>query len=355
MFIPGKPTISIRDIVNTFNKDNRVANHENIFFFSCGREALLFGLKLMPLTKENKVWFPAYICKSALNPILHQDVGVVFYDVTSDLRPDFDTFKPQKGDIVLIVHYFGVIQQTGAISEIKEKYKAWVIEDCAHTLPSIRGCRHRGAGDVSVYSLRKVLAVPDGGVLTVNNTELSSIACDYSTILRTTHLSRFLLMIGEGLSFNLGINVLRVKDGLANGMSEDERVDLRGISRQTLGLLKGVDLRGIVQKRTDNYNKMSAILSGIKEIHVPFKTLSEGLIPQVFPVWCKNPRDVVVKLRRRGIEAYCWPGRELPLGTDMRKYTGTREWVEKAVLLPVHHCLGSKHIERITSELRTIL
>ena len=109
-----------------------------------------------------RVWLPAYICIDAADAAADDGRTVLFYSVGGDLKPDGDALTAglRPGDAVLGVDYFGA--------------PSAVLPDLAPAFPDIVWIQDRAQamwpdpapwGDYILYSLRKVVGAPDGGVL----------------------------------------------------------------------------------------------------------------------------------------------------------------------------------------------
>ena len=106
------------------------------------------------------VWMPGYICS---------DMGAVvpepkrrFFALTEAMEPDLNAFDGlQDGDLVLAVNYFGRAPGPEWRRFVASRPGVCFVEDCAQTLGS-------GAapwGDWRLFSPRKLMGVPQGGLL----------------------------------------------------------------------------------------------------------------------------------------------------------------------------------------------
>src|SRR5215475_5786733 len=139
-----------------------------------GRDALSLALSALHLDSADSILLPVFTCQEVLKSFVGR-VNVTFYDVRPDLSIDPDVIKThlsrRKTGMVLITDYFGFLQpHRREIRNLCDEYGCTLIEDCAHSLLT------EGAGtlgDFATYSLRKLLPVPDGGGLRINNQEVS--------------------------------------------------------------------------------------------------------------------------------------------------------------------------------------
>lgn len=162
--------------------------------FDSGRSAL----KAVSLSlRSGSVLMPELMCESVLG--CFPEDRIVFYRLKNDLQIDTDDLTGKIGRdtaAVYLMHYFGSLQPAETLSLLaaeKEKYGFTIIEDTTHSLFS----KKRTVGDYCVASLRKWLAVPDGGILYPRDS-LNS----YDGIRRNTNLDKAYAMMLKTLYLN---------------------------------------------------------------------------------------------------------------------------------------------------------
>ena len=108
-----------------------------------------------------------------LNVLSFKNISVKFYNITKKLEINkevLDTSKFNEKTILLVVNYFGFPSNWNFINQIKNQTGCTIIEDNCHTLHSTYVNKELGSyGDISFNSLRKVLPVLSGSVVTSNN------------------------------------------------------------------------------------------------------------------------------------------------------------------------------------------
>lgn len=333
--------------------------------FSCAREALFYGIRLLSHAPV-RAHIPAYCCKSVLSPFKKLGIEIIFYDIGKNFEPVLDRAKFRQEDIFLLIHYFGFPQDVISLNRICGEYGMTLIEDCAHTLPDPKAeCPMGSTGAFSIYSLRKQLPVPDGGVIVVNDRQMGErMAGQMPPALRNVPFKRWLVTALDRFSFKLGWpNVLVLKDKLRvmigsgdnvfNGqLSEDAGPVISAVTARILG---NVNIEAIAETRRRNYGYMADKLSGIQEVTVPYPLLPAGAVPQVFPVSLAHPEQVCAVLRGKGIGAGLWPGYELPGNMKWLDFPGAWTWVKSLLMLPLHQDLNRSNMENITQELKKAL
>jgi dTDP-4-amino-4,6-dideoxygalactose transaminase len=220
-------------------------------------------------------------------------------------------------------------------------------------------------GAFSIYSLRKQLPVPDGGVLIVNDSEMKKNMGDpRPPTLHRISLKRWLVTYLKRFAFAIGwpniiywIDILRKKNNLIIDPFYRHLSDtaLFKISYVTLQVLGQIDIRAIARVRRKNYCYMSEQLSGLREVIVPFPSLPNGAIPQAFPVLLKDAGRVCSLMRKKGIDTWRWPGYNLPKSISRTDFPGTFSWADSLLLFPLHQDLNNVHIDKVIKTLKNYL
>jgi hypothetical protein len=108
--------------------------------------------------KPGRIWMPSYLCGTMLQGVDARRVR--FYPVDCNLSiSEFDGLG--EGDLVVVIDYFG-FPAAGWLFEYAKSRRAVVLEDaCQALLTEGVGLR----ADFVLFSPRKFLGVPDGGIL----------------------------------------------------------------------------------------------------------------------------------------------------------------------------------------------
>ena len=117
---------------------------------------------LLATVGARRVWMPAYICVEAASAAAGDGREVAFYSVGRDLTPDGPRLAAElrAGDAVLGVDYFGTRAET--LPELAPRFPnvTWIQDRAQALWPDPAPW-----GDHVLYSPRKLVGVPDGGVL----------------------------------------------------------------------------------------------------------------------------------------------------------------------------------------------
>jgi hypothetical protein len=249
----------------------------------------LLERKLAP----SQIWFPSYLCDvmlRAVTPRKENRTQIRFYGINYELEiSSLEWVKEvQEGDLVVFIDYFGFPYDKRYVIEAKRK-GAWVLEDASQALLSV----HIGEdSDFVLYSPRKWIGVPDGGILVINDEDMSS--------LLEVELEK---PPAEWWLDAFSAAVLRREFDLFGGNRQwfqlfrqadvDAPIGAFAMSELSQMLLRyGFDYSSIAQKRIENYRALDKILGD----YLVFPSLPEGVVPLGFPIRVKNRDHVRQKL-----------------------------------------------------------
>ena len=318
---------------------------KNTFLFGFARAALHEGLKIMGIKEGENILVPSYVCNVVVAPMYRLNIKVRFYEVDSNLVPlwkDLEDKIDFKTKAMLIVNYFGFPNDLATARSLCDKHGLYLIEDNAHSfLGSDNGKPLGSTGDISLFSFRKIVPIPNGAALVVNNQLLADKSSNPGYLKRNNRDLRFIVKsllaaLKEGLqAFNrqplkeTDFEALRIKY-----LGEEDNVEkyFVKLSKTSYFLLRHFNLDRIREERRKTYSLWleyfsRAKISGIK---VVFPYLKDGAIPSSFPVLAANQKEFISKMWRNRIECFPWPY----LPRDSRE-----EYFSKhLVCLPVFPC-----------------
>lgn len=137
-----------------------VAGRDTIAFASA-RGALRF---VVERATPPAVWLPSFSCPALSSAVRDAGVAPSYFAIDERLRAD-DSWVEDVGesDVVVLIAYFGVPIRASLAASLRAR-GAIVIEDACHTweAPEIGS-----ASDLVLRSPRKIVGVPDGGLLTL--------------------------------------------------------------------------------------------------------------------------------------------------------------------------------------------
>lgn len=233
---------------------------------------------------------PAYLCESMVEAIPESSIN--YYAITSSLTAKDTSWikNVSKGDMVLIIDYFGFDLFRETMAAVKKK-GAWTVQDAAHSLLSTFD---RTYADFVLYSPRKLLGVPDGGILQTRcSKDLSSIKL--SPAPADLAMKSIKAFINRTL-FDQGGNTIWFED-----YQESERANHAGYYRMsdiTSNLLSSaINYEGPARQRRLNYERLADALSDV----ALFKSLPSDVVPLGFPVLLDNRNQVRESLYEKNI------------------------------------------------------
>lgn len=340
------------------------------------RNAIYHGLSTLGLVPGDRVLLPAYLCAVAVEPFLSYGVTVDFYDVSRDCRLDATRIEARmdaRTRAVMCVHYFGFPQNLDGLREVCDRHGAFLIEDCAHVLPSATaGGRMGRVGDVAVFSWRKLLPIGDGAELVVNRAGCEpSVRWEQESLLVSLKVINDLCHQAAGRSSSalvrIAYRMLQSPKRLLGRRArrtlipvEDDRApfEMRMVSfpmtRVATWVLRHSDFEAIRARRRENYRFLLRATAEMSGVTLPFAELPDEVCPWVFPVIMNGIENPHWRLRARGIPAVSWGGVRPPtLPKD--RFPEAAFLYDNLIFLPVHQSLGVPDLALIVHELKEVL
>lgn len=136
------------------NQREKNSFHSGGIYLNSGRNALEYILRSLP--RISKLWIPYFTCDVVLEPLRKLDILYGFYHINEKLELCED-IQLEPDEYFLVTNYYGIKDRY--IQELSLKYSSRLIVDNAQALfaEPIQGVK-------SVYSPRKYVGIPDGGI-----------------------------------------------------------------------------------------------------------------------------------------------------------------------------------------------
>ena len=353
---PSRPLPNFKCLRRALSSD--VIFYNDLMFFDLGREALVRSLEELSVKSGASILIPGYMCDSTIAPLRNLGYDIIFFDVKEDLDIDLAIIKNlitnSKVEAILAVHYFGFPTNIQDLVSLCDKHNVKVIEDCAHSYLSKIQDKSVGLfGDISIYSMRKTLAVPDGGALKLN----SDNPIDIEVVKKKIHWLKESLYLGsrilESIIFFIGYpnlyssRVEKIKQVFRNIQPNNHKNSTSIVrtppiksSFQLNAYLNDIKyMRYIIQTRRNNYNFLAEETQklGLRSF---FPQLPDGCVPQFF-ILIDKKRQLAQWLNGNGIGAVTWPGPELleEIGSRRAEFPVTNYLNDHLVMLPIHQSL----------------
>ena len=339
---------------------------KNYLLYSYGRIALLDGLRILACEEGSNVLLPSYFCGLSIEPFHELGIEARFYAVSLDFQPDIKDIKnkiDRKTRGILAVNYFGFPQTIGEIQNICRKSRLYLIEDNAHGSLSQKGSRLLGTfGDIGFSSFWKILPVPNGAVLFVNNdelmynkvnlAELSASQNQLPSMSKKSANTYILNSLLNNLELRYRFQATFIRDIYrklflnASISSYNQFQDLKvRISELSLRIAENTNLEYVHRKRRENYNFWLGVMRERKDVDIVFKDLPEGVCPLNFLIIAENPESFLQEMLNKGIPASRWPFLPKEI-KDNPEYPTANFLAEHLVTLPVHQSLDKDYLKR---------
>ena len=333
----------------------------NLTFAASGRAAILACAKSLRIPRESTVLLPSYICPAVLEPFRAWGCEMRFYAMSERLRPAtreiLHLLESGKVGLLFIIHYFGFPMPDfeEIIAACRER-EIPVIEDCAHALfSSYKGRLLGEQGDAAVFSLRKVLPLPEGGIAVIRGDSVES--CRKPAV----KISEIGKLLREGLYWAEASSGIPVRNYLLGHAGFRRWIEVRDtlplnameapMGKLSYWFLKKVPASEIIQRRRANYRYLveGLITKGRKNNGLLlYDELPEGVCPVGLPILIEDRDRVRGALYRKGIglRAY-WD----VLPKDVASFSGSQELSRRILVLPVHEGLRKKQLDVLIEEL----
>jgi dTDP-4-amino-4,6-dideoxygalactose transaminase len=391
MLITQTPCFRIEQIIKRGTNNIRAypLYSRNSYLFFGARYAIWAGTKLLGINSSHNIIMPSYNCGTEIDPILDQKIQIKYYNIKRDMGIDLEDLTNQIDSntaAILITHYLGFTQRINEIKNICNKKRLFLIEDCAHAFLSTYQSKNLGSfGDISVFSIRKTLPIPNGGALVVNNANLrfekkqkkSSVLSTYFVSVellknRTQKDNQKLVWIITdrffravaflNYFFRLILRLFKkmfAYKGLAlnhvNYWSREFNRDLVkwDISKLSEKIIRNIDYEKLKEKRRKNFEYLLKDLSKIKDIKLVFDKLPIGVCPLFFPIIVKDRNYYHQKFKKRGIATYPY-WQYMHDSVPWGKFPDAVYLKQHVLGLPIHQDISFEHLEKIIEVLNNI-
>ena len=347
-----------------------------VHYTHTARTAIHKAITLLQLRAGDDVLVPAYHCGSELDVLLSAGLHVRLYRITANAAIDLEDLQRRitaNTKLIYVIHYFGFAQPMERLVELCRDRGIRLLEDCAlSAFTEVNGRRIGTAGDVAVYNFPKVLPVPDGGALTINNPDLAcsewSVQAPPSRDVRSG-LARLLkqrfLRAQPNVTARALLATLNRKenepagDAAQIGMPEsyyfNPTLSDRGISTVSSRVLARTDLAGVRLRRRENYARLSQHVSRLPGCKPLFAELLAGVCPLSLPVIVPNARQAARQLRARSVPAIAWWAGYHRATLNWNEFPEACSLKDRVLALPIHQQLTDRDVDFIGRQLPELL
>jgi hypothetical protein len=310
------------------------------------------------------IWLPGYFCNDALGLTRRLPVTLRFYPIQDDLTPDWKMLEAsiarERGHHALVVvHYFGFPNSTGAARAFCEPLRVKLVEDAAHVL---RPGTDIGRSSIVVFSPRKLLAAPWGGVLVIDErwSEFVKTPSGIAPAGQTLHWLGLRLAQRAMLGLHIPWHKLRraEADGLASSSDASPADAGRGCDRLAIRLLANAtrDLAQVVELRRRNYTRLTEWVGRARGARPFMAALPQDVCPYVLPVFVEaGCAEATRQLVLRGVPASRWPDLPPEVLAAAQEHATAMRMYHHLMLLPVHQGLSLHQVDAVGRELVAVL
>ena len=227
--------------------------------------------------QTREIYVPAYICDSVVAAIEDAGARPIFYSLSQSLFPENIQANISESTLFLYVNYFGLCQHN--VKKLLELIPGHhlIVDNSQALFAAPANCL------ATIYSPRKFMGLPDGGLLhhSTKNFELPA-GDDTQSVVRMNHL------------------LMRMSDTASAGYatytaSEQtlENTTPMEMSRLTKRILSSVDMNHLKQQRRKNFLHLSNQLSTYNKLEW---ALDENTVPLCYPLVLEGDVDPIRKL-----------------------------------------------------------
>lgn len=302
---------------------------EEYHHLNTARNAIEIVLKVI---NPQKVYLPYFTCDVVLEPIDKLKIPYEFYNIGFNFEPNINVNKIGDKDCIILSDYFGIT--TKLVRQFKKHGIKNLIIDNAQALfaqPIDEA--------YNIYSPRKFVGLPDGGLVYTNNKFELPNEQDQSYD-RCSHLLKRIDLSAEEAYSNFQIN-----DGLL------ENQPTKRMSKLTQHLLRGIDYEKIRKKRIENFNYIANALNSTNIFKIN-EIISSDDVPMVYPYLIENGKEVKQQLIKNKIFiATYWP--------NVLNWTKNRSWeyflTENLVSLPIDQRYNEEDMNIVLNSIKRSL
>jgi len=315
---------------------------ERSLWFSRGATALA-ALASAGRNGPARVWVPDFFCNQSLAPLRAGGHQLIFYPITETLAPDWEACRALMAatppDLFLLVHYFGVANESAVARAFVDEAGGRLVEDGAHVLNPRPGIGE--SGDAVLYCPHKWLAVPDGSVLVFPPRAASWAAAVGS--LEMLPASGGLSWMAKRLiqSTPAGNALMRRRHRHAESFLDDPSVLLPPRGRMTSlarRLLSSADLAAVAERREQNRTALAAVFETLPRFTV-LDTPNAGYRLILQGDSLEVSQSLFHRVRKAGLGAETWPDMAPEVMAAPSQHSTAIRLRRTRVYLPVHQSL----------------
>ncbi len=286
-------------------------NEYSKLYLKSGRNAIKAICKILSKMKKS-VLIPAYTCETVIQPFIDEGWEVNYYLLNDDLSLNINDLQEKCKRIqpsVLYCHsYFGFDTNSDNVREMEllKEQGIMIIEDITQSLFSKHYLK---CADFYVTSLRKFLAIPDGGVLISRQSLCFEDIKKIDDDIATTALEAFNLKATYFESLDSFVKARFREKYQILGKLISDNAEICSASEVSLQIFDSCNIEEISSKRRNNYKFLSSRVSCNNKVRIILKDIPDGATPLYLPVYVNGDRAKLQEYLAKS-NVYCpviWP------------------------------------------------
>lgn len=334
------------------NANKEYFDIQNLKKYRSGRDALKAVAQCYQ-SQTKTILLPALCCESMVSPFVMNGYKPIFYKINADYTADVKDIenKLEKNCLFLYMSYFGIKPFDALVLQRwKEIFGIICIEDRTQNALH-KNAKQQFVADVIISSIRKWLAVPDGGFLwseeKIRDRVQESLAFANMRTEAMKEKSCYLFTGAEEVKRSYRERLQRASELL------DESLDFYAISPQSEKIIKQIDFEKILLLRQKNVKSLKSLLDAlVAEGKIFYITQTPEDSTLYFPILVKNRDKLQQQLAKKKI--YCpviWP-----IPKEAKNICAVAEYTaENMLALPCDQRYDAKDMEYIANTLKDLL
>jgi hypothetical protein len=314
-----------------------------------GRSAFHIILKKIKSIGVRNVHLPSFMCDSILKPIISLNLNYSFYPVGEEFTAHPD---PAKGDAVLLIHYFGWLNNSLELHDSNAYSDSTLIEDATHVYLnsnySLKSNNH-----YTFLSLRKHSPTIMGGWCNLesnldscgDNMEITAWKSITARLAKALYLSEPLQKINPNVE-KFYLELLRECE-----KSIESNQALFTLPEIVKNMIKRINWEDLAEKRRNNWLVMDELIGAKFERATGL--LDECTVPLGYIIKVKSRDKIREKLAQKRIFAPIhWP---LPDEVDPKRFPESKKLSDSLLTLPIDQRYNTDDIQYISETLNNLI
>lgn len=290
-----------------------------------GRNALEFVLCNLGIIKT--IYIPYFTCDVVLEPIEKLNIKYSFYRINENLEIE-DDITLSENEYILYTNYYGI--KDSYIQQLNGKYADKLIIDNAQALYAVPTIN-------CIYSPRKFVGLPDGGIAFVNadtNVEIYEKDESYN---RCEHL-----LIRHDVGASAGYSKFRENSAKLHNNQ------IKQMSNFTREMISSIDFSDVKKRRLDNFTYLHNILSTDNKLDID--SFGSFNCPMVYPYLTDDKKLKTRLIENKIFVATYWPNVKEWCNESMTEW----QLADRVISIPIDQRYGIEDMKRIISIINNI-